>query len=74
MASWKGRLEIRGGTVLDWGDRCTNEGLPADLRELKIGFWGRTMTYRGATYRRMRNVEARLVRSTALRQPPGPAN
>lgn len=72
--SWRGRLEIRAGAVLDWGDRCTNQGLPADLSQLKIGFWGRTVAYHGVTYRRMRDVEAQLARAAAVPQPLRPAN
>ncbi len=60
IASWRGKLEIRDGQVIDWGDRCNNEGLPAATKDIAFGFWGRSIRYRGLVYRPARDIERKL--------------
>lgn len=60
IASWRGKIEVRDGQVIDWGDRCNNEGLPAVMKDVTVGFWGRSIRYRGLVYRPNRDIEHTL--------------
>lgn len=60
IASWRGKIEFRDGQMIDWGDRCNNEGLPVQAKDVSVGFWGRSLRYRGLVYRPSRNIEQKL--------------